>query len=40
LCREFVSRSGGTLHEENRPGGGTRFVIVLPVVEESQPTAV
>ncbi|WP_434386300.1 sensor histidine kinase [Melittangium boletus] len=37
LCREFVSRSGGTLHAENRPGGGARFVIVLPVSEESRP---
>ncbi|ATB30630.1 sensor histidine kinase [Melittangium boletus] len=40
LCREFVSRSGGTLHAENRPGGGARFVLLLPLVEESRPVVV
>jgi len=40
LCREFVSRSGGTLHAENRPGGGARFVLLLPVAEESRPVVV
>ncbi|PTL79916.1 sensor histidine kinase [Vitiosangium sp. GDMCC 1.1324] len=32
LCREYVSRAGGTLHAENRPEGGARFVLVLPAV--------
>ena len=32
LCREFISRVGGTIHAENRPGGGARFVIQLPVI--------
>ena len=31
LCREFISRTGGTIHAENRPGGGARFVLLLPV---------
>ena len=35
LCREYVSRIGGAMHAENPPGGGARFVLLLPVVEES-----
>ena len=35
LCREYVSRIGGSLHAENPPGGGARFVVFLPVVEEA-----
>ncbi|WP_395837718.1 sensor histidine kinase [Archangium violaceum] len=34
LCREYVSRVGGTLHAENRCEGGARFVLVLPTVAE------
>ncbi|HEX8539038.1 MAG TPA: HAMP domain-containing sensor histidine kinase, partial [Cystobacter sp.] len=34
LCREYVTRSGGTLHAENRPEGGARFVLTLPVCLE------
>ncbi|MFY0563504.1 sensor histidine kinase [Archangium lansingense] len=30
LCREYVSRVGGSLHAENRPEGGARFVLWLP----------
>ena len=30
LCREFASRSGGSLLAENRAEGGARFVLVLP----------
>ncbi|HLM43854.1 MAG TPA: HAMP domain-containing sensor histidine kinase, partial [Myxococcaceae bacterium] len=30
LCREYVSRAGGTLHAENRAEGGARFVIEVP----------
>ncbi len=30
LCREYVSRAGGTLHAENRAEGGARFVLEVP----------
>ena len=30
LCREYVTRAGGTLHAENRAEGGARFVLLLP----------
>jgi len=30
LCREYVSRVDGSLHAENRPEGGARFVLWLP----------
>ncbi|HYO53361.1 sensor histidine kinase [Archangium sp.] len=33
LCREYVSRAGGSLHAENRSEGGARFVLLLPEVE-------
>ncbi|WNG17827.1 sensor histidine kinase [Cystobacter fuscus] len=37
LCREYVTRSGGTLHAENRAEGGARFVLMLPVCLERPP---
>ncbi|WP_269770182.1 sensor histidine kinase [Cystobacter fuscus] len=37
LCREYVSRAGGTLHAENRPEGGARFVMRLPLVAQPPP---
>jgi signal transduction histidine kinase len=33
LCREYVSRVDGSLHAENRPEGGARFVLWLPAAE-------
>ncbi|ATB39975.1 two-component sensor histidine kinase [Cystobacter fuscus] len=39
LCREYVTRGGGTLHAENRPEGGARFVLTLPVSRESPPAS-
>jgi two-component system, OmpR family, sensor kinase len=32
LVRTIVARHGGTVHCEERPGGGARFVVSLPVV--------
>jgi len=34
LCREFVSRAGGSLQAENRPEGGARFVLRMPAARE------
>jgi C4-dicarboxylate-specific signal transduction histidine kinase len=31
LCREYVSRAGGSLMAENRIEGGTRFILDLPL---------
>ncbi|WNG54842.1 histidine kinase [Archangium gephyra] len=39
LCREYASRSGGSLHAENRSEGGARFVLRVPVARESGPAA-
>jgi two-component system sensor histidine kinase KdpD len=33
ICRAIVQAHGGTIHGENRPGGGARFVASLPLVE-------
>jgi signal transduction histidine kinase len=38
LYREYASRAGGSLHAENLPEGGSRFVLVLP--EAPTPAAV
>ena len=35
LCREYVSRAGGTLVAENRSEGGARFVLTLNEVSEA-----
>ncbi|HEX8826353.1 MAG TPA: ATP-binding protein, partial [Archangium sp.] len=32
LCREYVSRAGGSLQAENRAEGGARFILLLPGV--------
>ncbi|ADO69285.1 sensor histidine kinase [Stigmatella aurantiaca] len=34
LCREYIVRAGGTLGAENRPGGGARFTLRLPLAVE------
>ncbi len=31
ICRRIVSEHGGEIHREDRPSGGTRFVVDLPV---------
>jgi signal transduction histidine kinase len=33
LVRTIVERHGGTVHCEDRAGGGARFVVLLPVAE-------
>ncbi|MFE8595374.1 sensor histidine kinase [Archangium violaceum] len=37
LCREYVVRVGGSLHAENLPQGGARFVLLLPVAGVVRP---
>ena len=40
LVRRFAELHGGTAHVEDRPGGGARFVVVLPgAVTEAPPAA-
>jgi signal transduction histidine kinase len=40
LVRRFAELHGGTAHVEDRPGGGARFVVVLPgTVSEAPPAA-
>jgi two-component system, NtrC family, sensor kinase len=39
LCRDYVTRAGGTLHAENRPEGGARFVLRLPQASVSEAAA-
>jgi two-component system sensor histidine kinase KdpD len=36
ICRAIVQAHGGTIRGENRPGGGARFVITLPLGEPPQ----
>jgi signal transduction histidine kinase len=31
ICRQIVEQHGGSIRAEPRPGGGTRFVVILPV---------
>lgn len=33
IARSIVLAHGGSIHAENRPGGGTRFVVTLPLEE-------
>ncbi len=41
LCREYIERVGGTITAGNKPGGGARFTITLPVAPApSKPTSV
>jgi len=37
ICREIVRAHGGTLRHHDRPGGGSRFVLELPVVDDPDP---
>ena len=36
-CREYVRELGGSLAVESSPGRGTRFTVVLPIVELPSP---
>ncbi len=35
ITREIVEQHGGSIHAENREGGGARFVVELPLKKES-----
>jgi signal transduction histidine kinase len=38
MCREVVGRHGGRIWVEDRPGGGSRFCLILPLVAEEAVT--
>lgn len=37
ISQQIVQRHGGSLRAESTPGGGTTFVIALPLVDEEEP---
>jgi signal transduction histidine kinase len=39
ICSRIVERHGGTIHVEDDPGGGSRFVFTLPAVPSAQGSA-
>ncbi|WP_225410754.1 sensor histidine kinase [Stigmatella hybrida] len=39
LCKDYVTRAGGTLHAENRAEGGARFILWLPRASASEAAA-
>lgn len=34
LCQHIVTRHGGRIHYEDAPGGGARFIVFLPAIQE------
>jgi two-component system sensor histidine kinase KdpD len=38
ICRAIAEAHGGTMSAENRPGGGARFIVELPL--EGEPPAI
>jgi signal transduction histidine kinase/NO-binding membrane sensor protein with MHYT domain/ActR/RegA family two-component response regulator len=39
ICRQLAEMMGGALDCESEPGGGSAFILTLPLIQASQPTA-